>query len=195
MKLKLTLTMALIAAATGVLIFGTHTRAQNPLNNDLDELNSELRLSKIRRGFEIAPVPLNLEHRNRALVGYGSYIVNAQSGCSDCHSCPTYAPGHNPYVGQDTKFNAPTYLAGGVPFGPFISKNITPDATGKPHGLTFDQFRDAIRTGVDPDDGGILQVMPWPFYHNMTDGDLRAVYEYLSAVPHAEPGTCSGAGQ
>jgi hypothetical protein len=195
MKLKLTLTMALIAAATGILIFGTHTRAQNGLNNDLDDLNSELGLSKIRRGFEIAPVPLNLEHRNRALVGYGSYIVNAQSGCSDCHSCPTYEPGHNPYVGQDTKPNPTNYLAGGVPFGPFISKNITPDATGKPHGLTFDQFREAIRTGVDPDDGGILQVMPWPFYHNMTDGDVRAIYEYLSAVPHAEPGTCSGAGQ
>jgi hypothetical protein len=29
----------------------------------------------------------------------------------------------------------------------------------------------------------------------MTDHDLRAVYEYLSAIPHAEPGSCSGPGQ
>src|SRR5882672_5384292 len=164
--------LVVVLAIISVAFIGVRTLAQNPLANDLDDLNSELSLTKIRRGFEIAPVPLNLDHKNRALVGYGSYIVNTQAGCSDCHSCPTYEPGHNPYIGQDAKFNAPTYLAGGVPFGPFVSKNITPDATGKPHGLTFDQFREAIRTGVDPDDGGILQVMPWPFYHHMTDGDL-----------------------
>ena len=33
--------------------------------------------ARVRRGFEIAPVPLNLEGKNRALVGLGSYIVNA----------------------------------------------------------------------------------------------------------------------
>jgi len=40
-----------------------------------------------------------------------------------------------------------------------------------------------MRTGRDPDDGHILQVMPWPVYRNMTDGDLRAIYEYLRAIP------------
>jgi hypothetical protein len=29
--------------------------------------------------------------------------------------------------------------------------------------------------------------MPWPVYAKMTDDDLRAIYEYLSAIPHAEP--------
>jgi hypothetical protein len=28
--------------------------------------------------------------------------------------------------------------------------------------------------------------MPWPVYRNMTDHDLRAIVEYLSAIPHAE---------
>ncbi|MBV9225301.1 MAG: hypothetical protein JOY85_14810, partial [Acidobacteriaceae bacterium] len=32
---------------------------------------------KVRRGFEIAPVPLNLKGKDRYLVGLGSYIVNA----------------------------------------------------------------------------------------------------------------------
>jgi hypothetical protein len=31
---------------------------------------------RIRRGFEIAPVPLNLAGKNRELVGLGSYLVN-----------------------------------------------------------------------------------------------------------------------
>ena len=134
-------------------------------------------------------------------MGLGSYIVNAQAACVDCHSCPTYAPGHNPYFGQQKKFNGDNYLAGGVPFGPFTSRNITPDAdTGLPAELTFDQFRLVIRTGVDlehehPQFGPLLQVMPWPIYQSMTDRDLRAIYEYLGSIPHAEPGSCTGAGQ
>src|SRR5262245_41681375 len=47
--------------------------------------------SRIQQGFAIAPVPLDLRGKNLALVGLGSYIVNAQSVCADCHSCPTYA--------------------------------------------------------------------------------------------------------
>jgi len=29
----------------------------------------------------------------------------------------------------------------------------------------------------------LLQIMPWNIYRNMTNRDLRAIYEYLSAVP------------
>ncbi len=35
---------------------------------------------RIRRGFEIAPVVLNLEGRDCGLVGLGSYLVNAAGG-------------------------------------------------------------------------------------------------------------------
>src|ERR1700674_2206908 len=40
---------------------------------------------RIRRGFKIAPVPLNLDDKNCALVGLGSYLVNT-GGCNDCHT-------------------------------------------------------------------------------------------------------------
>src|SRR5262249_28432732 len=70
--------------------------------------------SQIRRGYEIAPVPLDLRGKNRALVGLGSYIVNAQAGCNDCHTHPSYAPGGNPFVvGQREQINAAQYLSGG----------------------------------------------------------------------------------
>jgi hypothetical protein len=149
-----------------------------------------------RRGLAIAPVPLNLEGRNRRLVGEGSYIVNAQAECVDCHSCPTYEPGHNPFAGGDGQLNATNYLAGGVPFGPeVVSANITPDENGLPAGLTLEEFVELIRTGQDEDKPGeVLQVMPWPLFRRMTDHDLEAIYEYLSAIPHAEPGTCAGPG-
>ena len=29
----------------------------------------------------------------------------------------------------------------------------------------------------------------------MTDHDLKAIYEYLSSIPHAEPGNCNGPGE
>jgi hypothetical protein len=30
--------------------------------------------------------------------------------------------------------------------------------------------------------------MPWRDYQDMSDHDIRAIYEYLSAIPPAKPG-------
>jgi hypothetical protein len=174
--------------------------------------------SRVEVGFEIAPVPLNMERKDPALVGLGSYLVNASGGCNDCHSAgpeTQFLPGGNPYFGQATKINPVTYLGGGRDFGPLlptpgsphiVSRNLTPDKTGLPEGgHTLDQFREILRTGVDfdhlhppcsqgqttnclppPFDGNKLQIMPWPEYQYLTERDIRAIYEYLSAVPCIE---------
>jgi hypothetical protein len=143
--------------------------------------------ARIIRGFQIAPVHLNLRGKDRNMVGLGSYIVNAQGGCNDCHTNPPWAPGGDPYQGEPKKINANRYLAGGTSFGPVISANITPDEHGLPHGLTFQEFRTLLRTGHDPDEPDeILQVMPWPIFGEMNDHDLKAVYEYLRSIPHID---------
>jgi hypothetical protein len=149
----------------------------------------ELSASVIQRGFEIAPVTLDLKGKNRALVGLGSYIVNT-SGCNDCHTNPPYADGGDPFAGQPEQINVPCYLSGGMDFGPFRSRNLTPDSNGLPAGLTLEEFIHVLRTGEDttspfnpPFDNGLLQVMPWPVFGKKTDRDLTAVYEYLSAIP------------
>ena len=141
--------------------------------------------SRIRQGFSIAPVPLDLRQKRRNLVGLGSYIVNAQGGCNDCHTVPSYMAGGDPFAGQFPVVNSATYLAGGRSFGPgVVSKNLTPNIHGQPAGLTLEEFVTVMRTGRDPDDPAhILQVMPWPVYGLMTDRDLRAIYEYLKAIP------------
>jgi hypothetical protein len=176
-------TFATLLAASVMLSHAPLVRADN---GDGDE-------SKIKTGFAIAPVPLNLRGKNRALVGLGSYIVNAQSACNDCHTQPNYAPGGDPFLGQTEQINTAGYLGGGrVFFGPIISRNLTPDKTGLPlGGAPLSEFIEIMRTGVDPDHahpafGPFLQVMPWPVYRNMTDRDLRAIYEYLSAIPCVE---------
>ncbi|MGE0681204.1 MAG: cytochrome C [Candidatus Binatia bacterium] len=148
-----------------------------------------IKKDRTRQGVRIAPVPLDLHRKDKGLVKLGSYLVNAVGGCNDCHTWPNYKEGGDPFQGQPEQINTDNYLAGGRPFGPFISANLTPDAEGKPAGLTRDEFIKLMRTGYDEDEGRLLQVMPWPVYRNMTDKDLRAIYEYLSAIPHAEPST------
>lgn len=184
------------AAAVTMFALLSRLEAEND-NDDGDE-------SRIKQGFEISPIRnLNLKGKNRALVGLGSCIINAQGSCNDCHTCPSYLKGHNPYMGEKEQINVAHYLAGGVPFGPFTSRNITPEASGLPAGLTLEQFELVIRTGIDldhlhPQFGPLLQVMPWPILRNMNDRDLHAIYEYLSAIPHADmppTGSCSTAGE
>jgi hypothetical protein len=121
------------------------------------------------------------------------------------------APPKGPFTGIQ-HVNPATYLGGGRDFGPFGSKlellhlysrNLTPDKTGRPEGgHTFEEFLTMLRTGknyeqihpnctgapdgtclLPPFNGDLLQVMPWPDHQNMTDHDIRAIYEYLSAVP------------
>jgi hypothetical protein len=101
-------------------------------------------------------------------------------------------------------FNSSHYLAGGQCFGPFMARNLTPETNdqpypGLPEGLTEAEFIKVLRTGEDihcekePSDPicalgpptAVLQVMPWPTYHSMTDSDLKAVYAYLTAIPSA----------
>ena len=145
--------------------------------------------ARIQQGFQIAPVPLRRGRGfNRDLVGLGSYIVNAQGGCNDCHTNPPYAPGGDPFEGEPEQINVAGYLAGGMEFGPVVSANITPDENGRPHGFTWSEFRSTIRNGHEPGEDELLQVMPWPVFRKMTDRDLRAVYEYLRAIPSIDTG-------
>jgi hypothetical protein len=157
-----------------------------------DEETLDTLQARIDRGFEIAPVPLNLEGKDRNLVGLGSYLVNATGACNDCHTNPSYVEGHDPFLGQSEKINKARYLAGGTAFGPFVSRNLTPRANGLPANLTFEQFRIVIRRGYDlkgrepfvpSKSADRLQVMPWPVYSHMRLADLRAIYEYLRAIP------------
>ena len=184
------------AASIAVMSLAPQSGSANN-SNDFD--------TRIQRGLEIAPVRLDYARRDRALVGLGSYLVNAMGGCNDCHTSPSYTK--DPYtVGVVNKeVNKAGYLAGGAQFGPFTSRNLTPDKSGKPFGASYAEFRLIMRTGIDldqwplnlpaPANGKVLQVMPWPVYQDMTELDLRAMYEYLSAIPCVEgdPGNPAGA--
>ncbi len=111
------------------------------------------------------------------------------------------------YLGGGRDFGA--YPNTNNPQNPhIISRNLTPDYTGMGFGGdTLDQFVLIMRTGVDMDhlhpsctgapngtcipapfNGNLLQIMPWPTFHNMTDDDLAAIYAYISSIPCLEGG-------
>jgi hypothetical protein len=119
----------------------------------------------------------------------------------------------SPVFSGKKQVNPATYLGGGNDFGPLVpgsahivTRNLTPDRTGLPEGgRTFAEFHQIMRTGIDldhlhptcpshigpncvpfPFNGALLQIMPWPAFQDMTDHDLLAIYEYLSAVPCIE---------
>lgn len=161
-----------------------------------------------QQGQKVNPVPLNMQGKDPDLVYLGSYLVNVQLTCNDCHTCPSFK-GLDPYkVGGSSlgappnlgSVNAANFLAGGTPvLGRGVAQgvtiaapNLTPDASGLPGGLTYDEFKTAMQSGqVARKPGHILQVMPWPSYRNLYENDMNAVYQYLSAIPPAKPGTCS----
>jgi hypothetical protein len=176
--------------------------------------NSQDGESRVQIGFRVAPVRLNLKHKDADLVGYGSYLVNVASDCNGCHTAEPaseFLQTGNPYFGvHPARVNTATYLGGGQDFGALIpgsahiiSRNLTPDKTGRPEGgHTYQEFVEIMKHGKDfdnlhptcadaagedcipkPFDGSLLQIMPWPGYRHMSEEDLRAIYEYLSAIP------------
>ena len=116
-----------VFALTTLLSILPAGQAQDNGNNGGNTGDGEL----VQIGYAIAPVPLNLEGKNREqrrLVGLGSFIVNAQGDCNGCHTAGgppnfNYANNGNPYFLNQplgTKTDPTTYLAGGSPFGPAV---------------------------------------------------------------------------
>ena len=112
-------------------------------------------------------------------VAYGKYLVNA-AHCDACHS-PTDDKG-NPIPGMEFSGGGP--LIGPWNGGPRMitvnALNITPDASGIGY---FDEamFIEVIRNGgfkTRP----LSNIMPWTFFRNLNDDDLKAIYAYLRTL-------------
>jgi hypothetical protein len=187
---KILATLMLLGGAAFVLMM-VHIGKGNARGDDDFERRAVI-------GLRIAPLPLNLEGRDADLVGYGSYIVNAVVDCNGCHSIQEYATGGDPFLGQPKRIDATDYLRGGLKLpadnGQLVaSRNIRPELpSGLPASKTFAEFSAVFQHGTDFDNPGqVLQVMPWPAFQNLTEDDIRAIYEYLSALP---PATALGGG-
>jgi mono/diheme cytochrome c family protein len=91
---------------------------------------------------------------------YGRYLVSI-SGCQGCHGVS---------------------LSGGPGFAPNDPpvSNITPTGIGT---WTEADFIRAMREGIRPGGTKLSEQMPWKFFRNRTDGELRAIWLHLQSVP------------
>ena len=111
-------------------------------------------------------------------VRHGEYIVSIV-GCVFCHS---------PYRADSTMIEE-LKLAGGqkvevVPFGTFVTYNLTSDKETGLGNWTDEQIKKFVTTGVRRDGSRMLPYpMPWPNYASMKPEDLDAVIAYLRSLP------------
>ncbi len=147
------------------------------------------------------------------LGSYIVNVMSDCNGCHSKPQLTFAAGGNPYFKGNQPKIvNPAVYLGGGQDFGQLVpgtpnivSRNLTPDKTGMPvGGRTWSEFRSILKTGVDldhlhpncsatvtsncfdpmqPFNGDLLLVMPWTAFQSMTEHQMRAIYEYVSAIP------------
>jgi len=130
-------------------------------------------------GSEIPAHFADQEARAKAdLVRHGEYIAQIV-GCAFCHS---------PFREDNTMIDEFKY-AGGlrfevVPFGTFVSYNLTSDKETGLGNWTDDQIKTFVTTGVRRDGSRMLPFpMPWPNFANMKPQDLNALVAFLRSLP------------
>jgi hypothetical protein len=116
----------------------------------------------------------------------GKYLANHVMLCMDCHSTRDWSkfsgppvPGTEGVGGEvfDQKFGFPGF---------FMSRNITP------HGLkdwTDGEIFRALTTGVSKDGSALFPIMPYKYYREMDEGDIKAVIAYIRTLPAIESTT------
>jgi mono/diheme cytochrome c family protein len=104
----------------------------------------------------------------------GKYVATL-AGCSDCHT---------PMDDRNQSREDMQFAGGGVlrvEGKPRVAAaNLTPSPNGIPY-YTEDLFLETIRTG-HVRERQISDVMPWRFYRNMTDEDLKSIFAYLKTL-------------
>jgi mono/diheme cytochrome c family protein len=130
-------------------------------------------------------------------------------GCHDCHTTKKMGPkGPEPDMSkmlaghlESTKVTAPyrpavgsqwaigaidTLTAWSGPWGVSFAANLTPDPnTGITSGVWSEElFVKALKTGKHLGTAReILPPMPWNWYGQLSEDDLRAIYAYLLTIP------------
>jgi mono/diheme cytochrome c family protein len=139
-------------------------------------------------------------------VERGKYLTTV-GGCNDCHTPKKIGPnGPEADMTRELSGNPSTEKLANVPdklfekgwltlannhlgawagpWGVSFAMNLTPDKETGLGSWTQEMFMGALRTGKHQGTGRpILPPMPWYWYKNMTDDDLKAVFAYLQSLP------------
>jgi cytochrome c553 len=108
-------------------------------------------------------------------VARGEYIVRSVAICGDCHAA-------------DPKKDKDGPLSGGMEFrdwriGIARASNLTPDPETGLGSWSDAEIVRALRNGQSRDGRLIAPVMPYEWFHQMSDDDAFAVARYLRSLP------------
>ncbi len=129
------------------------------------------------RSFNRDVVAMNAQTDEGSLAR-GAYLYNEAMFCWGCHGAEG---GHGPDEPQSggTEFDL---SAVGPGFGLYYAPNVTPDdETGIGRWSDGELVR-VIREGVDRDGKLIFPIMPYQFYHGLSDQDVLALVAYLRSL-------------
>jgi mono/diheme cytochrome c family protein len=118
-----------------------------------------------------------------ARIARGEYLANHVTACIDCHSTRDWS-----------KFSGPalegTLGKGGEVFdqrfgfpGSYTSKNITPSGVGS---WTDGELFRAITTGVNKDGKALFPIMPYRYYGQMDEEDIKSIIAYIRTLKPIE---------
>lgn len=145
-----------------------------PVDNPLPERRVEL-MGRLMMGAGMFPpfAADQIDHASPPPVApasgvtdaYGEYLSHT---CTECH-------GEN---------------LNGAPFGPPGQEVPTPNLTpgGELVAWSEEGFINTMRMGVTPFGRNLNEEMPWKYYGQMTDDELRALWMYLKSLPALEQG-------
>ncbi|UJF16847.1 cytochrome c [Vibrio sp. SS-MA-C1-2] len=114
-----------------------------------------------------APNASNSSTSHAELIAKGKYLATL----SDCYGCHTTRDG-DPFAGG---------LGFDSPFGLMYSTNITPDKENGIGNYSYQDFYDAMHSGVAPK-GNLYPAMPYTSYNKITEEDTKALYAYMMSV-------------
>ena len=114
-----------------------------------------------------APRPQEVEQS--MTVEYGKYLAD-NAGCTGCHG-PGLSGGKVP----------------GTPPDYPIAANLTP--SGEVGQWTEEQFIQTLRTGKNPAGHELSSEMPWKYYKQMSDDELKTIWLFIKSVPDRTAGT------
>jgi cytochrome c553 len=125
----------------------------------LGQLPSEATLPDVTMIDHNGPRPIAPEPG--VTVEYGKYLALT---CTLCHGA---------------NLNGQIVSKGGP--NKYLAPNLTPG--GEVHFWSEAQFMETLRTGVTPSGHHLIDVMPWKYFGQMTEDELRAVWMYLQSLP------------
>ncbi len=129
---------------------------------------------------DVGPAPDMKIISTPEMIERGKYLAIGFASCIDCHSQRDYSKFAGPVIPGTEGMGGENFGEGA---GTVLAKNITSDKeTGLGNWTDGEIFR-AVTMGVDKDGEPLGPMMPYMFFRNMDEEDIKAIIAYIRTLP------------